>query len=49
MLQELNLSQRPLRQNLFAEDICDFLDSDAFSRLTVGSSTTLIYISGLCV
>jgi hypothetical protein len=45
MLQELDLSQCPLRQDLFAEDICNFLDGDTFARLTVGRSTALVYVS----
>jgi hypothetical protein len=48
MLQELDLSQCSLRQDLFAEDICNFLDSDTFARLTVGRSTILAYVSTFC-
>jgi hypothetical protein len=39
VLQELNLSQRSLRQNLLAEDIRDLLDSNALARLVVGRRT----------
>jgi hypothetical protein len=39
MLEELDLSQCPLRQNLFAKNICNFLDGNAFSSLIVGCRT----------
>lgn len=39
VLQQLNLSQRPLGQNLFAEHIGDLLDGNPFARLCVGSGT----------
>ena len=45
MLQKLDFSQRSLRQDLLAEDICDFLDSDTFPSLAVGRSTISKYIS----
>ena len=35
MLQQLDLTQRPLGENLFAEDICDFLDGHSFASLRV--------------
>jgi len=38
VLEELDFSQSPLRQDLLAEDVGDFLDSDAVSRSIVGSS-----------
>jgi len=36
MLQQLDLPQRPLGQNLLAEDIGHLLDRDTFPRLVVG-------------
>ena len=45
MLQKLDFSQRSLRQDLLAEDICDLLDSDTFPSLTVGRSTISKYVS----
>ncbi len=39
MLQQLDLAQGTLGQNLFAEDIGDLLDSNAFTGLVVGSRT----------
>jgi len=38
MLQQLNLSQRALGQDLFAEDVGDLLDGDAFARCVVRRS-----------
>jgi hypothetical protein len=35
MLQQLDLTQSPLRQDLLAEDICDLLDGYALARLVV--------------
>ena len=35
VLEQLQFTQRPLRQNLLAEDIGDFLDGDALARLVV--------------
>jgi hypothetical protein len=49
MLQELDFSQCPLRQDLFAEDVRDFLDSDTFPSLTVGRSTILGHVSAFLV
>ena len=45
VLQKLDFSQRSLRQDLLAEDICDLLDSDTFPSLTVGRSTISKYVS----
>lgn len=39
VLQQLDLSQRPLGQDLLAEHIGDLLDGDAFTRLHVRSGT----------
>lgn len=39
MLQELDFSQRPLRQNLFTEDIGDLLDRNALACGDVRGST----------
>jgi len=36
VLQQLDLSQRPLSQDLLAEDICDLLDSNTLACLVVG-------------
>jgi hypothetical protein len=36
MLEQLDLSQGTLGEDLLAEDIGDFLDSDAFAGLGVG-------------
>jgi hypothetical protein len=49
MLQELDFSQCPLRQDLFAEDIGDFFDSNTFPRLGVGRSTISERVSAFCV
>ena len=35
MLQELDLAQGALGEDLFAEDICDFLDGNTLVRLVV--------------
>lgn len=39
VLQQLDLSQRPLGQNLLAKHIGNLLDGDALTRLRVGSGT----------
>lgn len=36
MLEKLDLSQSPLRQNLLGEDIGDLLDRNTFLGLTIG-------------
>lgn len=46
MLQELDFSQCSLRQDLLAEDVCDFLDSDTFPCLAIGRGTMLYSVSG---
>ena len=39
MLQELDFSQRPLRQYLFAEHVGDLLNGDTLACLIVGCGT----------
>lgn len=39
MLQELDFSKSSLCKNFLGEHVCYFLDSDAFTSLSVGSST----------
>lgn len=36
VLEELDLTQSSLREDLFAEDIGNFLDCDSFSGLRIG-------------
>ena len=36
VLEQLDFSQSPLREDLLAENIGDFLDGDAFACLSVG-------------
>lgn len=42
VLQKLDLSQGSLRQDLFAEDICNLLDRNSLSRLGIGRSTVAV-------
>lgn len=48
MLKQLDLPQRPLREDLLAEDIGDFLDRNTLTGLDVGcrTSRTRISVSG---
>lgn len=39
VLEQLDFAQGALGQNLFAENICDFLDSDTLVRLIVDCGT----------
>jgi hypothetical protein len=41
VLQQFYLSQRTLRQNLLAEDICDLLNCNAFLGLGIRRGTTI--------
>lgn len=47
MLKQLDLSQRTLGQNLFAEDVGDLLDGDALASLGMVCST--VALSGICM
>jgi len=43
VLQQLDLSQRPLREDLLAKHVCDFLDGDTFLSLYIRGGAEQIY------
>lgn len=42
VLQELDLTQRPLGEDLLAEDICDLLDGDPLVGLVIHGCTAVV-------